>query len=77
MRNFFKVIKYIFFTILTLVILIVVGLNIYYSILQKSINEREYPDPSTLKSNMVPDELVNFQINLVPYPQKVELLPGF
>jgi len=76
MLYFFKVLKYILYTILTLGILIVVGLNIYYSILYKSINKREYPDPTTLSSNLVPDELVNYKINLVPYPQKVELIPG-
>ena len=76
MRYFFKVLKYIFYIVLTLVVVTVVGLNIYYSILLKSINEREYPDPSSLSSNMVEDELVDYKINLIPYPQKVELIPG-
>jgi len=44
--------------------------------LHKSINEREYPDSSSLTSNHVQDELVNYKINLVPYPHKVELIPG-
>jgi len=76
MRYFFKVLKYIFFTVLILGALSVAGLNIYYSILLKSINEREYPDPSNLSSNLLKDELVNYKINLIPYPHKVELIPG-
>ncbi len=76
MSYFFKVLRYIFYTLITLVILVVVGLNIYYSVLSKSINEREYPDPSSLTSNLVEDELVNYKINLVPYPHNVELIPG-
>jgi hypothetical protein len=76
MSYFFKVLRYTFYAILAIVILIVLGLNIYYSILYKSINEREFPDPSSLTSNHVHDELVNYNINLIPYPHKVELIPG-
>ncbi len=76
MRNFLKALKYIFFIVLAFGLAILSGLNIYYNILLKSINEREYPDPSSLSSNLVEDELVNYKINLIPYPHKVELIPG-
>jgi len=76
MRKFFKILKYLFISILILLIVGIAGLNIYYSVLLKSITNREYPDPSTLTSNLIEDELIDYKINLIPYPRHVELIPG-
>jgi hypothetical protein len=76
MKRFFRALKYIVISVLLLVLLSVVGLNIYYNVLRNSIANRTYPDKETLTSNLVEDELINYKINLIPYPQEIELSPG-